>query len=249
MPDIDAPDASPRPYQRHILALLLVGVVAIAILVLTRMEADRLSFMWRFLDSESIDAAAAYVHSFGVWAPVISVGLMVLQSVIAPLPGSLVAGANGVLYGPLWGTLLSWVGGMAGAMASFGIARYFGHHLEAIWRQPRYLTHVDHLSERYGFWIVLIARLTPILSLDFIGYLAGLSHMRFDRYMLANAIGIIPGMFAYTLLGHDLASARFSVWRISLILGAGIVLLLLGRRWLRRYGFTFDRSVQESDRA
>jgi uncharacterized membrane protein YdjX (TVP38/TMEM64 family) len=82
---------------------------------------------------------------------------------------------------------------------------------------------------------VLMARLTPIISLDAIGYLAGLSQMRFGSYMLANAIGIAPGMAAYTILGHDLALAQTVTWRASLILLGGFIAFLAGRWWLRRH--------------
>jgi uncharacterized membrane protein YdjX (TVP38/TMEM64 family) len=73
---------------------------------------------------------------------------------------------------------------------------------------------------------VLVARLTPVISLDFIAYLAGLSSMRFDRYVLANVIGIAPGMFAYTILGNDLTTAQASAWRVSLILLCGVGLYI-----------------------
>ncbi len=183
-------------------------------------------------DAESVHEVAGYLRGFGLWTPAVSLLLMIAQAVIAPLPSSLIAGANGVLYGVWWGSLLSWAGGLAGAMASFWLARLLGEGVVGRWIEPRYIERIDRLGEVHGFWIVLAARLTPVISLDFIGYLAGLSRMRFGRYMLANLIGIAPGMLAYTLLGHDLALAQISGWRVSLILLAGLVLYLVGRRWL-----------------
>lgn len=58
--------------------------------------------------------------------------------------------------------------------------------------------------------------------------------MSFWRYTLANAIGLLPAMFAYTVLGHDLALARDSTWRISLLLLGGLAVFLAGRWWLIR---------------
>ena len=69
---------------------------------------------WRTLNADSIAGVAAYVRGFGLWAPAISLLLMLLQSVIAPLPGSIVAAANGVIFGVWWGTLLSWAANSAG---------------------------------------------------------------------------------------------------------------------------------------
>lgn len=190
--------------------------------------------VWQSFSAESIADIAAYLRGFGLWMPVISFVLMIVQALVAPLPSSLVAGANGVLFGVWWGSLLSWAGALAGAAASFWIARLLGQRVAGRWIPPERMAQIERLSESHGFWIVLAARLTPLISVDFIGYLAGLSRMRFDRYMLANAIGIAPGMIAYTVLGHDLALARDSIWRVSLILLGGLLLFLLGRWWLRR---------------
>jgi uncharacterized membrane protein YdjX (TVP38/TMEM64 family) len=160
----------------------------------------------------------------------------VAQSLVAPLPGSLVAAANGVIFGVWWGTLLSYAGGLLGAAATFWVSRRVGREAVARRLGPDRIAQVDRLGSAHGFWIVLAARLTPVVSLDFIGYLAGLSRMSFRRYMLANAIGVAPGMWAYTALGHDLGLARASAERVALLLLAGLGLYLAGRWWLRRAG-------------
>ncbi len=50
-----------------------------------------------------------YILSFGVWAPVVSALLMILQALAAPLPGFLLAFANGLAFGAFWGGMLSFV--------------------------------------------------------------------------------------------------------------------------------------------
>jgi uncharacterized membrane protein YdjX (TVP38/TMEM64 family) len=85
-----------------------------------------------------------------------------------------------------------------------------------------------------GFWIVLIARMTPIISLDFIGYLAGIARMPLLSYTLANAIGIIPGMLAYTAIGSELMQGRLLSWYTALALIALVALFFIGRHAVRR---------------
>lgn len=216
---------------------VLVGVVVgVGLLALLAANPSWFAAAWQALSTDSISVAAAELRAFGPWAVVVSLVLMVAQSVIAPLPGSLLAAANGVVFGVWWGTLLSYAGGMLGAAASFGLARWIGRSAVERRLTPQQLAQVNKLSDAHGFWVVLVARVTPIISLDLIGYLAGLSRMSFRRYMLANAIGVAPGMWAYTVLGHDLALARGSAERAALILLAGLVLFLVGRWWLARRG-------------
>src|SRR5215218_7804347 len=51
-----------------------------------------------------------YIVSFGLWAPVASCFLMVLQALVAPVPSFLITFANGLAFGVFWGWLLSLFG-------------------------------------------------------------------------------------------------------------------------------------------
>jgi uncharacterized membrane protein YdjX (TVP38/TMEM64 family) len=221
----------PSPVMRRwrsawlILAALLI-LVALA-------WSGWLQAAWRMLNADTIAEVAAYVRGFGLWAPLISLLLMLLQSVIAPLPGSVVAAANGVIFGIWWGTLLSWAGGMLGATASFWLARRLGQAVVERWFSRVHLERIEVIGEAQGFWLVLLARLTPLVSFDLISYLAGLSAISFGRFMLATAIGMLPGTFVWTALGHDLALAQTTTWRLSLLALFAVVAALAGRWWRR----------------
>lgn len=211
-------------------ALFLGSILA---LVLLAMFIGQSGAAQRVFGAASSDEAAALLRDFGIWTPLVSVALMVLQSVLAPLPGSLVAAANGAIYGVWWGTLLSWVGGMAGGLATYALGRWSGSVLVQRWKDSPLWQRLTDIGAARGFWIVLIARMTPIVSLDFIGYLAGMARMPLPSYALANAIGIIPGMLAYTLIGSELIQGRALSWQIALALFLLVVLFVAGRRWLR----------------
>lgn len=73
--------------------------------------------------SAAVAALTEYLRSFGIWAPVDSATLMVLQSVAAPIPAFLLTFANGMLFGWVLGAVLSWTSTMAGSALCFGIAR------------------------------------------------------------------------------------------------------------------------------
>ncbi|MCU0493794.1 MAG: hypothetical protein MUD01_19560, partial [Chloroflexaceae bacterium] len=80
------------------------------------------------------------------------------------------------------------------------------------------------------------------------GYLAGISRMPFKRYMLASAIGMAPGMFAYTVLGYDLTQANQATWRIGLMLAGLALLYLLGRWLMQRRGSGGGRETMPEER-
>lgn len=212
----------------------VLGGVVLLIVVIALAQPRWLMLVWRMVSADSIERVATYLRSFGVWTPLASLGLMVLQSVVAPLPGSLIAAANGVVFGIWWGTLLSWLGGLLGGSLSFAIARCFGRGVVARFVAKGQLERADRLSATDGFWLVLVARLIPLISFDLISYLAGLSRLRYRSFLLATAIGMLPGSFAWTALGHDLAQAQTTTWRLSFLALFAVVATLAARWWMRR---------------
>jgi len=218
----------PDPIRR---ALLLASVF---LLILLTIVIGQSGAVRQVFSAASPDEAAAILREFGWWTPLVSVLLMVLQSVLAPLPGSLVAAANGAIYGIWKGTLLSWVGGTAGGLATYALGRWLDTAIAHRWKATRLWQRFVEVSSSRGFWIVLIARMTPIISLDFIGYLAGITRMPLLSYTLANAIGMIPGMLAYTAIGSELMQGRLLSWYTALALIALVVLFFIGRHAVRR---------------
>src|ERR1700687_1214068 len=70
-----------------------------------------------------------YLLSFGKWAPVLSIGLMVVGAVAIPVPVTIVMVANGLVFGVWRGALVSVAGGFAGALAAYAIGRWVGRKL------------------------------------------------------------------------------------------------------------------------
>lgn len=215
--------------RRFWIAVLLVVVAAVLV-----WRREWLVWLWQLYSGDSMVQVAEYLRGFGIWTPIVSLLLMMAQTVVAPLPGSLIAAANGVVFGIWWGTLLSWLGGLLGGSLAFVLARWLGRDAVARLLRGAQLDATKQLGEREGFWVVLVARLVPLVSFDLISYLAGLSTMSYPQFLLATAIGMLPGTFAWTVLGHDLALAETSTWRISLIALIFVGGIVGGRWWLWR---------------
>ena len=66
-----------------------------------------------------------YIQESGKWGMAISISLMVAHSFV-PLPSEPIALANGMIYGTVIGSLLTWVGAMLGAQAAYWPARTLG---------------------------------------------------------------------------------------------------------------------------
>lgn len=180
------------------------------------------------LASGDVRVLKDFILSFGWWAPVISFLLMILQTLIAPLPAFILTIANAMAFGFFYGFLLTYISAMAAALIAFFITRSLGRPFVERWLQGRSL---DASFERYGAWGVLALRLIPVVSFDFVSFAAGLTAMRARHFALATIVGMFPASVAYSLLGNSIDSAG----RWSLIGGTILlVVLLLGTFFFRR---------------
>ncbi len=66
------------------------------------------------------------LREWGVLAPVIFMGLQVLQVVVAPIPGELTGILGGYLFGQWVGLLYSTIGLTLGSVAAFAVGRWLG---------------------------------------------------------------------------------------------------------------------------
>ncbi|HUT71956.1 MAG TPA: TVP38/TMEM64 family protein [Desulfatiglandales bacterium] len=131
--------------------------------------------------------------------------LMIIQAIVAPLPAMLVTAANGMIFGGFWGAVISWTGAMMGALTSFYIARLVGDvALGKVIRNQRTVEFIRHAGEKRGFYVILVSRLLPFISFDLISYMAGLSGIRPWAFIVATALGMLPATIIYTFIGHEI---------------------------------------------
>ncbi len=144
-----------------------------------------------------------YIVSFGVWAPVASCFLMVLQALVAPVPSFLITFANGLAFGVFWGWALSLFGHVLAAAVCFGISRSLGRGPVEVLVGNAGLESADRWFARWGVYAVFAGRLLPGVAFDAISYAAGLTRMRFRSFLAATALGIFPQTFLYSYLGRQ----------------------------------------------
>jgi uncharacterized membrane protein YdjX (TVP38/TMEM64 family) len=168
------------------------------------------------------------IRSWGAWGVLGSIGLMVAHSFL-PFPSEIIALANGMLYGPLWGTVITWVGAMLGASAAFGVVRALGRPvLRGLLSAPTYAI-LSRWSRERGGLALLVARLIPVIAFNLINYVAALTEITWWTFLWATGLGILPLTIVLAVLGDNVLD--MPAWGWALLL-AGVVAawLLLHRR-------------------
>lgn len=163
------------------------------------------------------------VLSFGWWGPVVYVVMYSIRPLLL-FPAIVLTLAGGLAFGPWWGTFYVVVGGVMGACLCFFIARLLGSKkLQKYMGKYSQLQLFENQLEVNGFRTMLIMRLVPIFPYDPVSYLAGLSKIRFQDYVLATTIGMIPGAFAYNVLGYSL----LDIFSSTFLLAIGLLVIVM----------------------
>lgn len=142
-----------------------------------------------------------FMAQYGIYAAAISFFLMILQSIVAPLPAFVLTFANANLFGWWQGAILSWSSAMAGATLCFYIARILGRDVAEKLTSKAGLEQIDEFFEKYGNNTILICRLLPFVSFDYVSYAAGLTSMSFCSFFVATGIGQLPATLVYSYVG------------------------------------------------
>jgi membrane protein DedA with SNARE-associated domain len=139
--------------------------------------------------------------------------LMAIESACIPLPSEIIMPFAGYLVFKGQFTLLGagfWgaVGCVAGSIPAYYLGLYGGRPL--IERYGKYvlvsrheLDLADRLFARFGQWVVLGARLLPVIR-TFIAFPAGVSRMNMPRFIIYTFVGSFPWCYALAWVGQML---------------------------------------------
>jgi uncharacterized membrane protein YdjX (TVP38/TMEM64 family) len=170
------------------------------------------------------------IRSLGAWGVLASIALMIVHSFV-PFPAEFVALANGMVYGPLWGTVITWVGAMLGASIAFWLARRLGRPFVERMVSRNDWRVLDDWAAVNGWQVVLISRFIPVIAFNLINYAAGLTGLSWWRFIWTTGVGILPLTTLMVVMGDNVESLGWESW-LALLIG-GVALWFLLRQKLR----------------
>lgn len=205
----------------------ILAVVAISLLALV-------SIVWWLWPLEfgmggdnTIEGIVAQIRAWGPWAALGSIVLMVVHSFL-PFPSEIITLANGMVFGPFWGSIITWVGAMLGAISTFGLVRLLGRPFVYRMLSECQLNRLSDWSARQGGIALLIGRLIPVVAFNLLNYAAAMTHISWWTYIWATGLGILPMTIVLNVFGASVLSMTISnwIWLLSVVSVAlcGIVL-------------------------
>jgi uncharacterized membrane protein YdjX (TVP38/TMEM64 family) len=168
----------------------------------------------------------AAIVAWGAWAPVASILLMVLHTIV-PFPAELLTAANGAVFGFWGGLIVSWVGAMAAACVGFALSRVIGRSAIVRLVPERTLRRADAVIGNTGWEIALVLRLIPFISFNLVNMALGLTHLPWSTFLWTTGIGILPVEVALVAVGYGAAGStsalRWGLLAVALVTATGLI--------------------------
>ena len=171
-----------------------------------------------------------WVDQQGLWAHVLFTGMVILQVIVAVIPGEPLEIAAGYAFGAVEGTLLCVLGTFIGGILVFLLVRRFGLRAVEVFFPPEKLQKLRFLhNERWlSQWVFFIFFL-PGTPKDLLCYFVGLTAMPLRTWVLISAVARLPSIITSTVGGNALGMGEYTfaiiVFAATLVI-SGIGLLL-----------------------
>ena len=210
-----------------LLALLVLGLLAFYFVPPFRSKATQVLMLFTAANAQSM---AGFIRSCGAFAAPVSVFLMLVQAVVAPLSMQTVVFANAAIFGWWQGALLSWAGSLVGAAACFGIARVLCRSLVERLAKRGPIQTVDSFFEQHGTLAVFACNLFPFIPFDAVSYFTGITSIKFKDFLLGTALGQLPAIVVCSFVGKTLVGDAKTIYTVVLSVIALVVLIVALRK-------------------
>ena len=212
--------------KRKLLAGISLSIVVILFLLATW-------FIGHWLTSFSEEDLRDYIQSFGSAGWIVFLILQILQIFVALIPGELLETVAGFAFGPIWGTLLCYLGILIASSAVFLLTRNYGVKLVEVFVDIEKINQLRFLNtDKKRDLLIFLAFFIPGTPKDLLTYFVGLTEIKLGTFLVLSMIARIPSIVSSTFGGHLLGEGEYLL-AIAIYAVTAIISLLgiLGYNW------------------
>lgn len=181
--------------------------------------------------------AREWIGQFGLKGYLLFIFIMFLQIVIAVIPGEPLEIAAGLVFGPVVGTILCFIGILLGSIVTFMLTRIFGMKLLRMFFSERALQKLDILHKNNDTMerVVFVAFVMPGTPKDLLAYAIGLTDLSLKSWIVITSLARFPSIVTSTFGGGALSNGQYGLAIAIFTIGTLVSFLLY---------FIYDRQKQ-----
>lgn len=207
--------------QKKKLKILVIGIALAAMTAMVWLMRPMLQFV-----SEP-EQFRAWVDSYGLLGPLAYIGMVVLQVIVAVIPGEPFEIAAGYAFGAVEGTILSMIACTLGSVIVFLLVRRYGMRVAELFFSREKLQSVGFLKTNPKRDVLfLLIFMIPGTPKDLLCYFAGLTDLRFPVWLLICSFGRLPAIITSTIGGNALGTENY--WFAAGVFAAALAISGIG---------------------
>lgn len=207
----------------------LLGIIAIAVFILFFL------FIFIFVGNPLLhflndpERFRQWVDNAGIWGRLCFIGMVVLQVVVAIIPGEPFEIGAGYAFGFWEGTALSLIGIAIGSMLIFLFVRRWGVKVIEIFFSREKIRSLRFLqNQKRVEWFVFLIMLIPGTPKDLLSYFVGLTDMKLSAWLMIAVLARLPSLVSSTLGGDALGEKNYVFAVIAFLVTAAVSLIGIG---------------------
>ena len=174
-----------------------------------------------------------WVDSHGFGGKLAMVGMMVLQVVVAVIPGEALEIGAGYAFGAWEGLLLCLIGAAIGSAIIFFFVKLLGVKMVEAFISREKINSLKFIkSSRRLNLLMFILFFIPGTPKDLFTYFAGLTPMKLHTFLMISTIARIPSVITSTIGGHALGTQQYVF--AAVVFAITIIVSLIGILVYRR---------------
>lgn len=143
-----------------------------------------------------------WVDASGAAGRIVFVGMVIIQVLVAFIPGEPVELAAGYAFGVLEGSLLTMAGFLVGSWIIFALVRRFGVKLVEVFFPKEKILQIGFLKNPKKTQVLsFILMMIPGTPKDFLSYFAGLTPLTLRQWLTIVGIARLPSLLTSTITG------------------------------------------------
>jgi len=163
--------------------------------------------------------------------PLLVLILVTAIALFPVIPFPVVGGVVGAASGPVAGAAIVWKGSTAASLLMFLFLRYFYREWgERLLNRIEGIAKINRAFERNAFLAIMFSRMLPFIPSVIVNAYSALNRVSFGTYAAASAIGKLPAMLLFALIGDHLVSDPGKILATLSVYGAFLFGALVAHR-------------------
>jgi len=181
------------------------------------------------LTSKNQERIEKWVAQFELAGPVILISIMIARVVVFVVPNIFLMLLAIIMYGPVWGAVIAFLGTFASSSVGYMIGRYLGPVIINKILSKKTQRKATDFIRNYGVPAIAITRPSSLFN-DSLGIVAGALQMSYYKYISATLVGILPLIVLLAVYGRNGEHFKALIWIVAFCLVMLVVYIAIGKK-------------------